>query len=90
LTVSGQQTHEKVVLQIPYLDLAIVSRVSEALEKLALVDPQCAELIKLRFFVGLNYQAAAQALGISERSAQRQWTFGRSWLFRELSRQQPN
>jgi RNA polymerase sigma factor (TIGR02999 family) len=71
-------------------DESTLLRVSEALEKLALVDPQCAELIKLRFFVGLNYQAAAQALGISERSAQRQWTFGRSWLFRELSRQQPN
>ena len=68
-------------------DESTLLRVSEALEKLALLDPQCAELIKLRFFVGLNYQAAAQALGISERSAKRHWTFGRSWLFRELSQQ---
>jgi RNA polymerase sigma factor (TIGR02999 family) len=68
-------------------DEATLLHVSEALEKLAKVDAQCAELIKLRFFVGLNYEAAAKALGISERSAKRHWTFGRSWLFRELSQE---
>ena len=48
-------------------------------------NPQAAELVKLRFFVGLNYEEAAQALGISERSAKRYWTFARAWLYRELS-----
>ena len=62
-------------------------QVNEALEKLTSVDPQCAQLIKLRFFVGLNYTEAAEALGISERSAKRFWTFGRAWLYRELSRE---
>ncbi len=61
-------------------------QVNDALEKLASLDPQCAQLIKLRFFVGLNYEEAAEALGISERSAKRSWTFGRAWLYRELSR----
>jgi RNA polymerase sigma factor (TIGR02999 family) len=60
-------------------------RISGALDKLKVVDPECAELIKLRFFVGLNYEESAQALGISERTAKRLWMFGRSWLFRELS-----
>ena len=60
-------------------------QVNEALEKLAAVDAECAQLIKLRFFVGLDYEEAAQALGISPRSAKRCWTFGRAWLFRELS-----
>ena len=59
--------------------------INEALEKLAVQDPQGAELVKLRFFVGFSYQEAAQTLGISERSAKRSWTFARAWLYRELS-----
>jgi RNA polymerase sigma factor (TIGR02999 family) len=59
-------------------------RVNEALEQLAAEDPPSAELIKLRFFVGLTNQEAAQALGISERSAKRYWAFGRAWLYRAL------
>jgi DNA-directed RNA polymerase specialized sigma24 family protein len=42
-------------------------------------------LVKLRFFAGLSYPEAADALGISERSAKRSWTFARAWLYRELS-----
>ena len=56
-----------------------------ALDKLAAQDPQSAELVKLRFFVGMSYAEAAEALGISERSAKRQWSFARAWLYRELS-----
>jgi RNA polymerase sigma factor (TIGR02999 family) len=62
---------------------------NDALEKLVVEDPQAAELVKLRFFVGLNYQDAAQALGISERSAKRCWAFARAWLYRELSQIPP-
>jgi RNA polymerase sigma factor (TIGR02999 family) len=58
--------------------------IDEALQKLAAQDPQCAELVKLRFFVGMGYEEAARALGISERSAKRYWTFARAWLYREL------
>jgi len=61
-------------------------QVNEALEKLAAQDPQSAELVKLRFFVGLDYSEAAEALGISQRTAKRYWTFARAWLFRELQR----
>lgn len=59
--------------------------INDALEKLALEDAHCAELVKLRFFVGLDYADAAKALGISERTAKRYWTFARAWLYRELS-----
>jgi RNA polymerase sigma factor (TIGR02999 family) len=59
--------------------------INEALEKLASHDPQSAEVVKLRFFVGLDYTEAATALGISERTAKRAWTFARAWLYRELS-----
>ena|SRR5215472_7821224 len=58
--------------------------VNDALEKLAAEDPQCAELVKLRFFVGMSYEDAAEALGISERTAKRYWTFARAWLYRKL------
>jgi RNA polymerase sigma factor (TIGR02999 family) len=60
--------------------------VNEALDRLAREDPRSAELIKLRFFTGLSHQEAAAALGISERSAKRYWTFGRAWLYSEIRR----
>ena len=69
--------------------IAELLRVHDALEKLASEDPPSAELIKLRFFVGLTNEEAAQALGISERSAKRYWTFARAWLYRELQRPTP-
>jgi len=58
--------------------------VDEAVGKLAAVDAQAAKLVKLRFFVGLDYKEAAEVLGISERTAKRSWTFARVWLYREL------
>ncbi len=61
--------------------------INEALERLAKEDSPAAELIKLRFFVGLTNDEAARVLGISERSAKRYWTFARAWLYREISAQ---
>ena len=61
--------------------------VDEAIVKLAKEDPDSAEFIKLRFFVGLTNDEAAQALGIPERTARRHWSFARAWLHRELRRQ---
>lgn len=58
--------------------------VNEAVEKLSREDPDSAEFIKLRFFGGLTNVEAAQALGISERTARRHWSFARAWLYREL------
>jgi RNA polymerase sigma factor (TIGR02999 family) len=59
--------------------------VSEALDKLALEDPQKAELVKLRFFAGLSVQEAADALGISRATADRYWAFAKVWLYCEIS-----
>ena len=61
--------------------------VSEALEKLAAEDLPSAELVKLRFFVGMSNAEAAQALGLSERSVKRYWTFARAWLYHEIQTQ---
>jgi RNA polymerase sigma factor (TIGR02999 family) len=58
--------------------------VDEALEKFEREDPAAAQLVKLRFFAGLTNAEAAQALGVSARTAKRYWTFARAWLFQEL------
>src|SRR4051812_11505140 len=58
----------------------------EALGKLARADPVKAELVKLRYFVGLTAAEAAQALGISLATADRHWAYARAWLYREVSR----
>jgi len=59
--------------------------INEALEKLALRDPRKAELVKLRFFFGLSLEESAKSLNISPSTAQRWWTYSRTWLFREIS-----
>jgi RNA polymerase sigma factor (TIGR02999 family) len=56
----------------------------EALEKLARQDKTCAELVRLRFFAGLSVGEAAEALGISPRTADRYWAYARAWLYEEL------
>ncbi len=58
--------------------------VHEALERLAAHDRVKAELVKLRFFTGLTIEEAAQALGLSEPTAKRYWTYARAWLYREI------
>ena len=65
-----------------------VLAVNEALEKFAVLDPQKAELVKLRYFVGMTIEQAAEALGISERTAKRYWAFARAWLHEEIKAQQ--
>jgi RNA polymerase sigma factor (TIGR02999 family) len=60
--------------------------VDEALEELARQDPAVAELIKLRYYVGMSMAEAATALGLAPRTAERLWTFGRAWLRKEIRR----
>ena len=56
----------------------------EAIARLAGIDAQAAALVKLRLFAGLTIEQAAAALGISRRTAERDWTFARTWLFGQL------
>ncbi|HVS38082.1 MAG TPA: ECF-type sigma factor [Gemmataceae bacterium] len=60
----------------------------EALERLAAKDPVKAEVVKLRFFVGLSSQETALALGISRATADRYWNYARAWLYRDISGQE--
>jgi RNA polymerase sigma factor (TIGR02999 family) len=57
----------------------------EALQRLEQADPVAARLVNLRYFAGLTIAEAAQALGISLRTAERNWTYARTWLHRALS-----
>jgi RNA polymerase sigma factor (TIGR02999 family) len=61
-----------------------VLAIDEALAGLAAADPQAAELVKLRYFVGLSVPDAAATIGISTRSAERLWTYARAWLRRAI------
>ena len=70
------------VSESPSLDLLALD---EALTRLAEVEPAKAELVKLRFFAGLTMPEAAAALNISLATAERQWTFAKSWLYAELA-----
>jgi RNA polymerase sigma factor (TIGR02999 family) len=58
--------------------------VDEALTRLAETDPVKAELVKLRYFVGLSIPDAGRALALSESTAKRFWAFARAWLYDEL------
>lgn len=59
--------------------------VNEALDKLAARDPVEAELVKLRYFVGLTVEEAAGLLDISPRTASNYWAHARTWLYHEIT-----
>jgi RNA polymerase sigma factor (TIGR02999 family) len=61
--------------------------VHDALDKLALEDTEAAQLVKLRYFVGMTMEEAASAMGMAPRTAERIWTYARVWLRREIRRQ---
>jgi len=58
--------------------------VHEALDRLTQVDPRKADVVKMRMFIGLEVQEIATALHTSEKTVQRDWTFAKAWLSREL------
>jgi RNA polymerase sigma factor (TIGR02999 family) len=59
--------------------------VNEALDKLAIEHKVEAEVVKLRYFVGMTNEEAADALGISPRTAKYYWTHARAWLYRKIT-----
>ena len=58
----------------------------EALQRMELTDRTTAELVNLRYFAGLSMPEAAEAMGVTLRTAERNWTYAKTWLHRELSR----
>jgi RNA polymerase sigma factor (TIGR02999 family) len=70
--------------QSPGRDDDTVLALDEALKKLETEDPDVARLVVLRYFGGLTFEEAAAAMGVSVRTAKRNWSFARAWLQREI------
>ena len=66
----------------------VVLGVHEALDLLTIKNPVCAELVKLRYFVGMPMDEVAAALNLSKRTAEGMWTYARIWLQSTIQKQQ--
>ncbi len=68
----------------PMEDSNEILAVHEILDRFASLEPRKAELVKLRYFIGMTIGDAADTVGNSAPTAKRNWTYARAWLFREL------
>ncbi|HMC28076.1 MAG TPA: ECF-type sigma factor [Verrucomicrobiae bacterium] len=75
---------DEIEIPSPLADDDQLLAVNEALEKFAALDPRKAELVKLRYFVGMSFDEAATALGIAVPTAKQWWAYARAWLTVEL------
>jgi len=80
---SGRKSLDAAGMAAPAPDEQILA-IHEALNDFADTDPQAATLVKLRFFSGMTMTEAAEALGMSVRSAHGIWAYARSWLHRHM------
>jgi len=76
-------TESKIVITAPSDELFAVN---EALDGLTAQDAAAADLVKLRYFVGMSMSEAAEAMNLPLRSAERLWTFSKAWLRNEMQR----
>ena len=63
-----------------------VLALDQALDALSAIDARQGGVVELRFFAGLDIDEAAEALGISPATVEREWVLARAWLYRRLSR----
>ena len=71
------------VAEVPGEDLDVLD-IEAALSKLEKVAPRQARVVELRYFGGLEVDSTAEALGVSEATVKRDWTFARAFMLREL------
>jgi len=77
-------------LDVENLDLALPAdedhllAVNDALDKLTLSSPVQAQVVKLRFFVGMTAAESAEVLGLSERTVKQYWSHAKTWLYHEI------
>ena len=77
---------DQIALDMPAEHLLLLD---EALNKLAHRDAQTARLVELHCFAGLSIEQAAATLGLSSRTAYRDWNFAQAWLYREIQGLEP-
>ncbi|MCX6873647.1 MAG: ECF-type sigma factor [Verrucomicrobia bacterium] len=74
------------IIAVPSVKDDEILAINEILDRFAQIEPRKAEVVKLRYFVGMTIEETAEALGISTPTAKRDWIFARAWLYRELQR----
>ena len=85
---AGEELHEsRIATSVPSEELLAVN---DALAALAREDPQAAEVVQLRYFVGLTIPEIADALDLAPRTVDRHWAFARAWLKRTIRASLPN
>jgi len=78
----GEELHEsRIAVAVPSEELLAVD---EALTALAREEPEAAEVVRMRYFVGMTVPEIADALGLSPRTVDRHWAFARAWLKRTI------
>jgi RNA polymerase sigma factor (TIGR02999 family) len=78
----GDELHEsRIAMSVPSEELLAVN---DALAALVLEDPQAAEVVQMRYFVGMTVLEIAAALGLAPRTVDRHWAFARAWLKRTI------
>jgi len=78
----GDELHEsRIAMSVPSDELLAVN---DALAGLALEDPQAAEVVQMRYFVGMTVPEIAAALDVAPRTVDRHWAFARAWLKRAM------
>ena len=88
----GVNPHKTQLSDTKFAELAhtasdeVIDAVDEALEKFTKIDKETAKLVELRFFAGLSMQEAADVLGISKSSAERDYAYFSAWFRREFGR----
>src|SRR6185436_121889 len=79
---AGDELHESpIAMTVPSEELLAVN---DALAALAVEDPQAAEVVQMRYFVGVSVPEIATALDLAPRTVDRHWAFARAWLKRTL------
>jgi RNA polymerase sigma factor (TIGR02999 family) len=78
----GEELHEsRIAMSVPSEE---VLAVNDALAALAMEDPQAAEVVQMRYFVGMTVPEIAAALELAPRTVDRHWAFARAWLKRTI------
>lgn len=80
---------DEIDLPAPVADDESLLRLHDVLDRLQQAAPRKAELVKLRYFVGMTYQEAAAVLGISVPTAKQWWAYARAWMATELGGDRP-
>jgi RNA polymerase sigma factor (TIGR02999 family) len=78
-----EQNEPAIAAPVDEIDLLALN---EALARLEAASPRRAQLVKLRYFVGLTLPEVAEMLGVSQSTAEADWTYARAWLKREMEK----